>query len=202
MANGRVITGYSKPKVATYVNTSGTISYTGRTALARGVSVSMDVETSDNTDFYADNVLAESAGGRFTGGTVTLTVDGLKDAARKLIMGLPTETSMSVTISGTTSTVKVLEYDNRQNIPYVGVGFIVRYMEDGVTSYVPVMLSKVIFSEDTIEASTETDSIEFQTAELSASISRDDSTNQRWRRIAEAQTSEAAAEAVLDAMLT
>lgn len=201
MANGRVITGYSKPKVAIYVNTSGTISYTSKTALARGVSVSMDIETSDNTDFYADNVLAESAGGRFTGGTVTLTVDGLKDAARKLIMGLPAETSMSVSISGTTTTVKVLEYDDRQSIPYVGVGFIVRYMEAGVTSYVPVMLSKVIFDEDTIEASTETDSIEFQTAELTASITRDDSTNHRWRRIAEAQTSEAAAEAVLDAML-
>lgn len=201
MANGRVITGYSKPKVATYVNTSGTITYTSRMALARGVSVSMDVETSDSTDFYVDNVLAESAGGRFTGGTVTLTVDGLKDAARKLIMGLPAETSMSVSISGTTTTVKVLEYDDRQSIPYVGVGFIVRYMEDGVTSYVPVVLSKVIFDEDTIEASTETDSIEFQTAELSATITRDDSANHRWRRIAEAQTSEAAAEAVLDAML-
>lgn len=201
MANGRVITGYSKPKVAIYTNTNGTITYTSKMALARGVSVSMDVETSDSTDFYADNVLAESAGGRFTGGTVTLTVDGLKDAARKLIMGLPAETSMSVSISGTTTTVKVLEYDDRQSIPYVGVGFVVRYMEEGVTSYVPVMLSKVIFDEDTIEASTETDSIEFQTAELTASITRDDSTNHRWRRIAEAQTSEAAAEAVLDAML-
>lgn len=198
MANGRVITGYSKPVVATYVNTSGTISYTGKMALARGVSVSMDVETSDSTDFYADNVLAESAGGRFTGGTITLEVDGLKDNARKLIQGLPTETTVTVT---TGTTVKVLEYDDRQAAPYVGIGFIVRYMEAGVTTYVPVVLTKCIFDVDTIEAETEGDTLDFQTASLTATITRDDSANHRWRRIAEGQTTEAAAEAVLTALL-
>ncbi len=201
MANGRVITGYSMPKVAVYSYATNTVTYTGLTPLARGVSVSMDVETSDSTDFYADNVLAESAGGRFTGGTVTLTVDGLKDAARKLIQGLPTETSMSVSISGTTTTVKVLEYDDRQSAPYVGIGFVVRYMENGVTSYVPVVLTKCVFDVDTIDAETQGENIDFQTAELTATIARDDTTNHRWRRIGEAQTTEAAAEAVIAAML-
>ena len=197
MANGRVITGYSMPKVAVYSYASNTVTYTGLTALARGVSVSMDVETSDSSDFYADNVLAESAGGRFTGGTVTLTVDGLKDAARKLIQGLPTETSLTVG----TATVKVLEYDDRQSAPYVGIGFIVRYMENGVTSYVPVVLTKCIFDVDTIEAETQGETIDFQTAELTATIARDDTANHTWRRIGEAQTTEALAEAVIAAML-
>lgn len=201
MANGRVITGYSMPKVATYSYATNAVTYSGLTPLARGVSVSMDVETSDSTDFYADNVLAESAGGRFTGGTVTLTVDGLKDAARKLIQGLPAETSMSVSISGTTTTVKVLEYDDRQSAPYVGIGFVVRYMENGVTSYVPVVLTKCIFNVDTISAETQGENIDFQTAELTATIARDDTTNHTWRRIGEAQTTEAAAEAVIAAML-
>lgn len=197
MANGRVITGYSMPKVAVYSYASNTVTYTGLTALARGVSVSMDVETSDSSDFYADNVLAESAGGRFTGGTVTLTVDGLKDAARKLIQGLPTETSLTVG----TATVKVLEYDDRQAAPYVGIGFVVRYMENGVTSYVPVVLTKCVFDVDTIEAETQGETIDFQTAELTATIARDDTANHTWRRIGEAQTTEALAEAVIAAML-
>lgn len=197
MANGRVITGYSMPKVAVYSYATNTVTYTGLTALARGVSVSMDVETSDSTDFYADNVLAESAGGRFTGGTVTLTVDGLKDAARKLIQGLPAETTLTV---GSDS-VKVLEYDDRQVAPYVGIGFVVRYMENGVTSYVPVVLTKCIFNVDTISAETQGENIDFQTAELTATIARDDTTNHTWRRIGEAQTTEAAAEAVIAAML-
>lgn len=198
MANGRVITGYSMPKVAVYSYESNAVTYTGLMALARGVSVSMDVETSDSSDFYADNVLAESAGGRFTGGTVTLTVDGLKDAARKAIQGLPTETTLTV---GSDS-VKVLEYDDRQAAPYVGIGFVVRYMENGITSYVPVVLTKCVFDVDTIEAETQEDAIDFQTSELTATIARDDTANHTWRRIGEAQTTEAKAVAVIDAMLS
>lgn len=197
MANGRVITGYSMPKVAVYSYASNTVTYTGLTPLARGVSVSMDVETSDSTDFYADNALAESAGGRFTGGTVTLTVDGLKDAARKLIQGLPAETSLTVG----SATVKVLEYDDRQVAPYVGIGFIVRYMENGVTSYEPVVLTKCVFNVDALSAETQGENIDFQTSELTATIARDDTANHMWLRRGEAQTTEALAEAVIAAML-
>ena len=198
MANGRVITGYSMPKVAVYSYEGNAVTYSGLMALARGVSVSMDVETSDSSDFYADNVLAESAGGRFTGGTVTLTVDGLKDAARKAIQGLPTETNLTVG----SEQVKVLEYDDRQAAPYVGIGFVVRYMENGITSYVPVVLTKCVFDVDTIEAETQEDAIDFQTSELTATIARDDTANHTWRRIGEAQTTEAKAVAVIDAMLS
>ena len=198
MANGRVITGYSMPKVAVYSYEGNAVTYTGLMALARGVSVSMDVETSDSSDFYADNVLAESAGGRFTGGTVTLTVDGLKDEARKAIQGLPTETTLTVG----SEQVKVLEYDDRQAAPYVGIGFVVRYMENGITSYVPVVLTKCVFDVDTIEAETQEDAIDFQTSELTATIARDDTANHTWRRIGEGQTTEAKAVAVIDEMLS
>ena len=197
MANGRVVTGFSKPYVAIYNANEGNPTYSGGMALARGVDVSLDIETADTNDFYADNVLAESAGNAFAGGTVTLTVDGLKDEARKLIMGLPAETELNV---GSAS-VKVQEYDDRQERPYVGVGFVVRYMENGVTSYVPYVLPKVQFADDGLEAATQEENIEFQTAELEATLMRDDSANHRWRRIAEAQTTEALAETVIQAML-
>lgn len=197
MANGQVITGFSKPVVALYSATGTTVSYTGLMPLARGVDVSLDIETNDDNDFYADNVVAESAGNTFSSGTVTLTVDGLKAEARKLIMGLPEPTSVSLG----SNTVEVYDYDDRQAKPYVGVGFIVRYMEDGVTSYVPYMLPKVIFNDLGIEAETQEESIDFQTTELEATILRDDSDNHRWQRVGANQTTEALAYSVLQALL-
>ena len=195
-ANGRVITGYSMPKYAVIgENGYGTVK-----ALARGVSVSMDIETADDNNFYADNVLAESASGLFTGGTLTLTVDGLKDDARKDIQGLPTADSVTITEGGT-ATVSVYVYDDRQTVPYCGIGFVVRYMEEGVTSYVPVVLTKVQFSVDSIEANTQEEDIDWQTSELSAKIFRDDTTNHSWRKIGAAQTTEAKATAVISALL-
>lgn len=197
MANGRVITGFSKPYIAIYNANEGSPTYSNAQALARGVSISLSLDTGDTEDFYADNVLAESAGGVFTGGSATLTVDGLKDAARKALLGLPTETSVTVD----SATVKVMEYDDRQVIPYVGLGFVVRVMENGRTSYVPYVLPKVIFAEDGLEAATQEENIDFQTSELTATIMRDDSANHCWRRIAEEQTTEALAEAVVQALL-
>ena len=197
MANGRVITGFSKPVVAKYSATGTTVSYDTVMALARGVDVSLDIETNDDNDFYADNVKAESAGNVFSSGTVTLTVDGLKEETRQMIMGLPSPTSVTV---GST-TVDVYDYDDRQEKPYVGLGFIVRYMEDGVASFVPYLLPKVIFNDLGIEAETQEESIDFQTTELEATIMRDDSDNHVWQKVGANQTTEALAYSVLQALL-
>lgn len=198
MANGKVITGYSKPYVALYASSNNTVTYSSGMPLARGVDVSVEPETGDAVNFYADNVLAESVGGVFTGATITMTVDGLKDAARKLIMGLPDAETVTV---GQSQSVQVYKYDDRQVIPNVGIGFIIRYMESGVTSYQPVVFTKASFSVDGIEAATQEEEIEFQTTELEASLMRDDSTNHVWRIVGEEQTTEAAAEAVVRALL-
>jgi hypothetical protein len=96
MAYGKVVTGFSKPYVANYANNDGVVSYSNPTRLARGVEVSIEPEVSDASNFYADNIVAETVGGVFTGGKVTLTVDGLKQAAEKLIQGLPTAGLMAL----------------------------------------------------------------------------------------------------------
>ena len=197
MANGKVITGYSRPFVALYNNNEGTITYTSGMPLARGVDVSVEAETGDAVNFYADNVMAESVGGVFTGATITMTVDGLKDAARKLIMGLPNAEPLTV---GSDS-VDIYTYDDRQNIPNVGIGFVVRYMESGVASYQPVVFTKASFSVDGLDAATQEEEIEFQTTELEAALMRDDSEHHAWRKIGAEQTSEADAVAVVRALL-
>lgn len=199
MANGKVLTGFSMPWVALYANSNGTISYSGGIPLARGVSVSMSVEASSDNDFYADNVLAETDNQGFSSGTVTLTVDGLKDAARKLIMGITATKSVTV---GTDTTVVFEQYDDTQSIPYVGVGFIARYMEDGATTYVPYILNKVKFNPDGLDAETQGEEIDWQTQELEGTIMRDDSANHSWKLIGAAQTSEEAAYNAIKAVLT
>lgn len=181
MANGRVITGFSDPWVAEYAVSGGTVTYSNAMALARGVEVSLSPESSDDNKFYADNIVAENATGMFTGGTVTLTVDGLKDAARKLIFGLPTA------VDNWTA------YDNTIEIPYVGIGFIVRYMEDGATTYMPVVLAKTMFQLDDTSAATQEDEIDWQTQELTATLFRDDSATQAWKFVGTAQTTQALA---------
>lgn len=197
MANGKVVTGFSKPYVALYSANGGSPTYSSGMPLARGVSASLETESGEGVNFYADNVTAESTGGVFTGATLTLTVDGLKEQARKLIMGLPAAEQITV---GTTQ-VDVYSYDNRQQIPYVGIGIIVRYMEQGVTTYGPLFFPKAAFNVEGLEAQTQEEEISFQTIELEATLMRDDSANQSWRKIAADQTTEALAEDVLKAFL-
>lgn len=195
MANGKVITGYSMPIVAKYTFSSNTVTYSDVMALARGVEVSMEVEVGDATNFYADNTIAEAVAGQFNGATATLTVDGLKDAARNLIAGITT--TETITVDG--ETVNAVAYDDLQVIPYVGIGFVVRYMENGVTTYAPVILPKAQFSPESLEAATQGESVEFQTTELTATVMRSDEANHKWKVVAEDQATEADAVAVINA---
>ena len=198
MANGKVITGYSMPFVALYAAANGVVTYSGGIPLARGVDVSLSVEGGGDNDFYADNVKAESDTQTFSSGTLSLTVDGLKAAARKLISGVKTTRK-----EGTGDTAISFDvYDDKQEMPYVGVGFVVRYMEDGVATYAPIIIKKVKFSPEGLDAATQEENIDWQTTKLEASIMRDDTANHEWKLIGEDQTTEEAAVAAYKLVLT
>lgn len=198
MANGKVITGYSMPFVALYAAANGVVTYSGGIPLARGVDVSLSVEGGSDNDFYADNVKAESDNQTFSSGTLSLTVDGLKAAARKLISGVKTTRK-----EGTGDTAVSFDvYDDDQKMPYVGVGFVIRYMEDGVTTYAPIIIKKVKFSPEGLDAATQEENIDWQTTKLEASIMRDDTANHEWKLIGEDQTTEEAAVAAYKLVLT
>ena len=190
MAAGRVTTGFSKPYVALYGESGGTITYTSGQLLARGVDVSISPESSDDNNFYADNVLAESDAGRFTGGTVTLTVDGLLTATKRLIFGLPTADA-----DGWTA------YGDNMAIPYVGIGYIARTMSDGVTAYVATVLAKCRFNQPEDAAATQEDEIDWQTQSLEAVIMRGDDANHNWKFESSEFSTEAAAETALQTKL-
>ena len=183
-AAGQVTTGFSLPYVALYGNSGTTLTYTSGQKLARGVSVSVAPETSDDNNFYADNIIAEAEAGKFTGGEITLTVDGLFPTAEKLILGLPTAGA-----DGFTS------YGDSQVIPKVGIGFVVRRQSEGVVGYQAVILPKAIFSLPSTDANTQEEQIDWQTQELTAKIFRSDDANRSWKFVGSVVTSEATAEA-------
>lgn len=195
MASGKVCTGFSLPYVAEYTESSGTVTYSSGMKLARGVNVSIAPEVAESNDFYADNVLAESVAGTFTGGTVTLTVDGLLPAAEAFIYGLPT--------ASTVSSVSVYKYGDDAAPPYVAIGFIARYMSGGVTSYKVIVLTKTKFNLPTEAAATQEAEIDWQTQELTATIMRDDTANHNWKFVGSTEyTTEALAEADLKKILS
>ena len=181
-AAGKVLTGFSLPYVAKY--TAG--SYSQLMKLARGVDVTISPEASEDNKFYADNHEAENANGVLTGGTVDLTVDGLKVAAERFIMGLPTAASDGFTA-----------YDDDQDIPYVGIGYIARYMSDGQTTFVPTLIVKTKFSQIESNAATQEEEIDWQTQALSAQIYRGDDAKHTWKFVGSDYTSESAAESAL-----
>lgn len=192
MANGRVLTGFSYPYVAVYSNAGTTITYTSATTLARGVSVSLDVEDAgDDNVFYADNVAAESIEGTFTGGTVTLTVDGLFPTSEALIYGLSSADGDGF-----------VNYGANQTAPYIGIGFVCRYMSAGSTTYVPVVLTKCKFNPSNLSANTQEEDIEWQTQELTARVMRDDSADLVWKKVGTATTTEASAITMITSALS
>lgn len=189
-AAGRVAIGFSQPYVAVYAASAGVVSYSGGQKLARGVSVSLDVSTTDENIFYADNQAAETAGGVFSDGTVNLTVDGLLLAAHRLIRGLPAADEDGWTPDGDATVV-----------PYVGIGYITKYMSGGVVVFVPTVICKARFNVPPEDAETQGEEINWQTQELTASILRDDTAAHNWRYLGQEFATEAAALTALQTKL-
>lgn len=193
-----VTTGFSKPYVAKYANTGSTVNYSSGMILARGVSLSVEIDTADDNNFYCDNVIGETESTQFTSGSATITVDGLDNDAATMIFGLPAP--QSVTVDETP--VQMQGYGQQMNAPYVGFGCVRRTMMNGVTQYWPYILPKIKFSLPSEEMATQEDSIDWQTQELTATIMRDDTTAANWKLIsAEGMDTEAEAEAAIKAFL-
>ena len=186
--------GLSKPYYATYANTTGTVSYSNGGVMGKATEANIEIETSDDNNLYGDNAIAETDR-QFTGGTLTLSTTDLSQEVSKAILGL-TEQALDEITGVTDESVMELIYDDTQNTPYLGVGFIVKKKVDGAIKWRGIVLTKVMFSIPADAATTQGESIEWQVPELSATIMRDDSATHMWKREA-TFTTEAQAEAYI-----
>jgi phi13 family phage major tail protein len=186
--------GLSKPYYAIYAEAGGVVSYSDGAVMGKATEANISIETTEDNNLYGDNGLAETDR-RFANGTLTLSTTDLSQEVSKAILGL---TEQAITgIDGVTDTsVKELVYDDAQVTPYLGVGFIIKKKVNGAYKWRGVVLPKVMFSVPEDAATTQGESIEWQTPELTGAIMRDDSATHMWKREA-TFTTEAQAEAYI-----
>ena len=190
--------GLSKPYYAIYAEAGGVVSYSDGAVMGKATEANISIETTEDNNLYGDNGLAETDR-RFANGTLTLSTTDLSQEVSKAILGL---TEQAITgIDGVTDTsVKELVYDDAQVTPYLGVGFIIKKKVNGAYKWRGVVLPKIMFSEPEDAATTQGESIEWQTPELTGTIMRDDSATHVWKKEA-TFTTEAQAEAYIKARL-
>ena len=176
-----VTTGFSNVHIATYASDGGTVSYSGVRKLGRSVSMSTDISTSDDNNFYADDRLAETeTGSAFTDGSGTCTVDGLTAEEEAFIMGL--KAGNPITPDGGTA-VETYEYGASMEPPYLGLGAVKKVQKDGKSFWKAIVLCKIRFKVPKDDAETQGEQIDWQTQDLDFSIMRDDSAMNRWKII-------------------
>ena len=189
--------GLSKPYYAIYENEGSTITYREGGLLGKAVELSMELDGGDTNILYADNSPAESDN-TFGGGTITITTDDLLPEPMSAVLGLVMQ---EITMEGMSTTgPQEIVFDEGQSVPYVGFGAIAKKKQGGKTRYMAVVWPKVQFSNPGLSATTQGDTIEWQTPQISASILRDDSERHAWNRQALFET-EADAEAYIKALL-
>lgn len=190
--------GLSKPYYAIYAEAGGVVSYSDGAVMGKATEANISIETTEDNNLYGDNGLAETDR-RFANGTLTLSTTDLSQEVSKAILGL-TEQAITGVDGVTDASVKELVYDDTQVTPYLGVGFIIKKKVNGAYKWRGVVLPKIMFSVPEDAATTQGESIEWQTPELTGAIMRDDSATHVWKKEA-TFTSEAQAEAYIKARL-
>lgn len=175
-----VTTGFSNIHVALYAAENGAVSYTSVHKLGRSVSMSTDISTSDDNNFYADDRLAETeTGSAFTDGSGTMTIDGLTPDDEAFLMGLKAGEKVMVG----SNEVETLEYGAEMDPPYIGIGAVKKVQRDGKSYWGAMVLCKCRCKVPGDDASTQEDQIDWQTQDIDFTIMRDDSTKNRWKVI-------------------
>lgn len=197
LAAGRVGVGFSDPCVGLYKGTGAPGTHTDGMKLARGVSVSFNITTADDSVFYSDDVSAESDTDMFSSGTMTLEVDGLHAKAERFISGEPEPETVDV---GGLS-VPLQRTGRTASAPYVGFGFIRVYQSNSVMMFVPVILPKCKFRQTTPDAETQTGKKNYQTTSLTADLHRIDDDSNDWKWMGPDYSTRDEARAALHALL-
>lgn len=197
LAAGRVGIGFSDPCVGLYNGTGAPGTHTNGMRLARGVSVSFNISTAEDSVFYADDVAAETDTDKFSSGSMTLVVDGLHAKAERFINGESEPDEVSV--GG--EDIPLTRTGRTASAPDVGFGFIRVYQSKGTVMFVPVILPKVKFRQTTPDGETQTGRKNYQTTSLTADIMRIDDDSNDWKWMGADYSTRDEARAVLHRLL-
>lgn len=165
-------------KIGKYINTEGTITYETPISMGDAMSVELNLTAAEGR-LYAESRLAEYKK-LITGGTASVGVKYITDAAQKLLFGM-NENTRNV---GTNTSQKSLKATAKDIAKYVGMGFYAPDAIDGTDKYTAVFVYKVLFGAPGYVYATKGDSITFQTPTTTGEFLADDSEDKNIMEIA------------------
>lgn len=165
-------------KIGKYINTEGTITYETPISMGDAMSVELNLTAAEGR-LYAESRLAEYKK-LITGGTASVGVKYITDAAQKLLFGM-SENTRNV---GTNTSQKSLKATAKDIAKYVGMGFYAPDAIDGTDKYTAVFVHKVLFGAPGYVYATKGDSITFQTPTTTGEFLADDSEDKNIMEIA------------------
>lgn len=162
--------------------------YTGGVKMmGKAISASFEPSAPESNPLYANNGVAEDDASGASGGSLTMTLDRLDQAAAADLYGLEVE---DVTITDETAASglgeeekkgKALKYKGSEVSAPVGAAYVRSHQIDGKRDYHEVVLYReVTFSQPTEAAQTTGESIEWQTPEISGVVAGRDAKENPW----------------------
>lgn len=135
--------------------------------MGKAISATFEPQESNDNVLYANNGIAERDAAGGSGGSLTVTVDQLEDGAMADLFGL---TSSSTVVSGVTGTG--FDFTGNELSAPVGVAFIKSEQKDNVRDrHTAVIFAYTLFSPSSDNYATLGESVEWQTQELSGTVS-------------------------------
>ena len=155
--------GLKYPVYAIATETANAINYANGAAIAKAIQANISIEVND-VKLYADDKVAE-VDKTFRGGTITMGIDDLSDAAKIALLGYTEGADL-----GETSGNNELSAGNTSEPASVGIGFYGKRVKDGTNWWRAVWIKKVQFHEPADEHDTKGESVEFKTPTLEGEI--------------------------------
>ena len=190
--------GLSRPYYAKYNNNEGIVTYSDGGSMGKFTELSISLNEGGDNVLYADNGPAESDN-QFSGGTASITTDDLRAELMAPVFGAKEEAINAEGLS--TTGAKWYVFDDDQITPDLGIGGIIKKKVGGAIKWVAFILVKTQFTTPGIVATTQGETITWQTQSLSAKIMRGDDEKHRWHMISSPLDSEEDAETIVKAYL-
>lgn len=166
--------GLSYLLLSKYSSDGSKVTYSDAAVNEKMAEYSAEIDASDSNNLYLDDEIAETDGGTFQSGTLSLTTGDLSNNTAKLILNIKEKEVQYA--DGKTATELI--YDDDMASQELGVGIIEAHQVDGKTFYRAIMFARVMFNIPSGSATTKGETIEWQTQEISGKILRSAEVNE------------------------
>lgn len=179
--------GLSKLVTAKYNYDGNTVSYSNPTVQEKMAEYNAEIEVSEPNNLYLDNEIAETDGGTFASGTLTLVTG---DLSNETSLQFFSTTQREIKIGE--KTVTEVTYDDKISPQELGVGLIELHQVNHVEFYRAIWFDRVKFDVVSDSATTKGETVDWQTQEISGKILRsemaDEDNVHPWKHTADCET--------------